>query len=62
MEVNLENKFAYPNEDDEHFAYTHLWPNGYEKKFLRNSPKKSKRNYLLIAKTKSDRNWRLILS
>ena len=22
----------------------------------------SKRNYLLIAKTKSDRNWRLILS
>ena len=39
MEVNLENKFAYPNEDDEHFAYTHLWPNGYEKKFLRNSPK-----------------------
>lgn len=39
MEVNLANKFAYPNEDDEHFAYTHLWPNGYEKKFLRNSPK-----------------------
>lgn len=41
MEVNLANKFAYPKEDDERFAYTHLSPNGYEKKFIRNSPKNS---------------------